>query len=115
MDEAIRKPFWKRKRWIAAALLWLVVFYPLSMGPFMYAFYMDWVPDAAMPAVQIVYGPLAKLQQRWPAFDEALNGYCDWWFEISVRHRKDQFTTPPSLSPYGEGMLSPSTSPQSEK
>ncbi len=64
---------------------------------------MRWVPDATMPTVQVVYKPLVELQQRSPAFDEALNDYCDWWFEISVRHRKDEFTSPPKVSPYGEG------------
>jgi hypothetical protein len=96
------KPLWKRKRWIAAAVLWLVVLYPLSMGPFMYAFYMDWVPDAVMPAVQIAYGPLAEIMQRYPAFGEAMNDYCDWWHKVSVRHRPIEFASPPTSDGDGD-------------
>jgi len=104
MTTSSRKPFWKRKRWLVATVLWLIVLYPLSMGPFMYPFYMDWVPDKAMRVVQVVYGPLGELSQRWPAFDDALNDYCDWWFEVSVRHRKDEFEPLPPVQ-YGNENL----------
>jgi hypothetical protein len=36
MTDAPQKPFWKRKRWIAAAVVWLLVAYPASLGPVAY-------------------------------------------------------------------------------
>ena len=41
---APRKPFWKRKRWIAAAVLWLVIAYIASEGPVWYAVQRGWLP-----------------------------------------------------------------------
>src|SRR5688572_25359372 len=42
-----RRPRWRRKRWLAAGLLWLAVGYPASYGPVAYAVCRDWILGAA--------------------------------------------------------------------
>ena len=43
-----RKPWWKRKRWIAAILLWVVLAYPLSLWPVAYGVGRGWLPASQM-------------------------------------------------------------------
>lgn len=47
MTSPSQRTFWKRKRWIAAAVLWLAVAYPVSEGPARYAEYRGRGPDTA--------------------------------------------------------------------
>ncbi len=54
MTSPPRKPFWKRKRWIAAAVLWLVVAYPLSLGPVVHAEVRGWVPALVTELLKVV-------------------------------------------------------------
>ncbi|MDQ3332301.1 MAG: hypothetical protein M3552_16900 [Planctomycetota bacterium] len=49
-----KRAWWKRKRWIAAAVLWLVLAYPLGFGVIPYADGRHWVPPEW-------YGPLRTL------------------------------------------------------
>lgn len=44
MSSKLPRPFWKRKRWIAAVVLFLVLAYPASFGPFMYCIVRGWLP-----------------------------------------------------------------------
>lgn len=40
-------PFWKRKRWIAAAVLWLVFSYFAALGPIVYSRARGWISKGA--------------------------------------------------------------------
>jgi len=52
MGEAEPKRRWyRRKRWWASALLWLVVTYPLLLGPLQYAHVRGWVSAELLTAV----------------------------------------------------------------
>jgi hypothetical protein len=86
MTDAPRKPFWKRKRWIAVAVLWLVLppLYVLSTGPVIYAASRGWI-SGDMP--HTVYYPLLPVTDRFPAFTRWLNDYTGWWWTIGLRHR----------------------------
>jgi hypothetical protein len=86
MTDAPRKPFWKRKRWIAAAVLWLAVAYPLGMGPTCYICGRGWVPVSAF---HTAYAPLIGLLWRirpapWPL--SLGDQHWDWWSELADRH-----------------------------
>lgn len=62
MAEPHRKPFWKRKRWIAIAVVWLAIVYPASLGPLDYL-----AAKQQLPAiVAIVYRPLLAVLDTLP-------------------------------------------------
>ena len=88
-----RKPWWRRKGWIATAAIWLAlpILYPLCMGPAFYAWYRDWISD---DFIVVVYTPIAELQKHSPPFHAAMNSYVTWWFELYVRHQPEQFNLP---------------------
>lgn len=72
-----RKPFWKRKRWIAVAALWLVVSYVLSYGPMCW---LVWRHPWLETAVGIVYWPLDMLVMHGPdRVSTTLLWYVDLW------------------------------------
>ena len=50
------KPWWKRKRWIAALVLWLVIAYPLSLWPVAYLVGRGWLP---VTPVKAAYAPVS--------------------------------------------------------
>jgi hypothetical protein len=83
MSELHRKPFWKRKRWIAAAVLWPVILYPLSEGPVFYCTLRDWLPSQAsyiyMPRYALV--PIDRHAPRWA---QPLRTYLRWWARRAV-------------------------------
>ncbi|MBA3311912.1 MAG: hypothetical protein M3552_12320 [Planctomycetota bacterium] len=56
MTSPPRKPFWKRKRWIAAAVLWLVASYPLSIGPVGFA--LDYLHLSGSYKPPAIYDPI---------------------------------------------------------
>lgn len=74
MSEPARRPWWKRKRWWAAGALWLLVAYPLSVGPVVYAVGRGWAPMGltyfGVPATEAV--------QPTP-LDGPYAAYLDWW------------------------------------
>ena len=55
------RPFYKRKRWIAAGAIWLLIAYPLSLGPVAFFAMMDWLPPWLSTTVTIAYQPLDNL------------------------------------------------------
>jgi hypothetical protein len=83
-----RKPFWKRKRWMAAAALWLLLAYPLSCGPLNYAAQRGWLPDWSYPVTDVLYAPLNQLNARhsWIAERAGFHAYLLWWIGLGRRH-----------------------------
>jgi hypothetical protein len=67
MTDAPRKPFWKRKRWIAATMLWLALMYPASLGPVIYVGSRWSMPQGSAELLQQVYAPLDWLYDRLPS------------------------------------------------
>jgi hypothetical protein len=57
------RSWWRKKRWWAAVALWLIVAYPLSVGPANYAAARGWVPEGW---VVTAYAPVqSAAQQPW--------------------------------------------------
>ena len=79
MSDAARKPFWKRKRWIAVAVLWLVLAYPLLCGPLRYAVIRGWLPRSSEPLV--VWPGLAP--SRLPIAGDLFWSYHWWWVALA--------------------------------
>jgi hypothetical protein len=80
MTEAPRKPFWKRKRWIAAGVLWLVIAYPVSEGPARYAEMRHWIPFT--PA----YLPLETAEQWVPGYWTFRWQWKQYWETLAYNH-----------------------------
>jgi hypothetical protein len=82
MTDAPRKPFWKRKRWIAAAVLWLVIAYPLGLSAIAYLDGWGWLPSSWYPTIQTAYAPLFSEGRVRPT----LQPWFDWCYELGRRH-----------------------------
>ncbi len=78
MPEPQRKPFWKRKRWIAAAALWLVIAYPMSLGPMNYADARGWVPRSLYGVLNAFYSPLDEFIMHDLPGSTSLSAYSMW-------------------------------------
>ncbi len=61
MAEPQRAPGWKRKRWIAAAAMWLVIAYPLSIWPAAYLVGRGWLPAAT---ASVAYAPVIAVTEK---------------------------------------------------
>ena len=81
------RPFWKRKRLIAAAVLWLVGVYPLSAGPAIYGVGRQWL---SLSLWRAVYGPVNSIALA--VLPEGMYGqyeeYHGCWLWRGVRHRE---------------------------
>lgn len=71
-----RRPWWKRKGWAAAGLLWLVVAYFAAVGTACYAHARGWLPSDACnvftaPAREPVYAGV-------PILADGIHGYMVW-------------------------------------
>ena len=77
-------PRWKRKRYLAALLLFPLVVYPLSLGPLCYAATRGWLAGGPYYAP---YRPIFWLAESGPEplATWTLN-YLTWWQELGVRH-----------------------------
>ena len=84
VTDAPRKPFWRRKRWIAAAVLWLVVAYPLSLGPAFYCVGRGWLSDSDDIATAF-YKPLVYVSTLTGQHDR-IGEFGQWWFNLGERH-----------------------------
>lgn len=71
----------RRKRWVAAGLLWLLLTYPASLGPACYGFGRGWLPASSNATLEAVYAPLDNPVGHW-----LLDGYADWFFDLGARH-----------------------------
>ncbi len=78
---APQRPFWKRKRWIAAAVLWLVAAYFISAGPTVYAVRCGWL---SMPVAEFAYAPLNDAMNEIPGVDPAFGWYLRWWWGLPL-------------------------------
>jgi hypothetical protein len=81
---APQRPFWKRKRWIAAAVLWLVSMYPLSLGPAFYCVGRGWL-SAGDDVATAFYKPLVYVA-RWTGQHDRIGDYGKWWMTVGDRH-----------------------------
>ena len=79
-DPRPKRPWWRRKRTWAALALWLLLTYPLSMGPASYAVRRRWV---SIQAYRAVYWPVIETDLRLDP--DRLNRfarfhrYMRWW------------------------------------
>ena len=85
-----RKPWWKRKRSIAAAVLWVVVSYPLSFGPAMYAWYAGWI---SVGWIETVYRPMLYAELYSPHAGQVANDYVEWWYGFYVQNNPERFAS----------------------
>ena len=85
MTSPARRPWWKRKRSIAAAVLWLAlpILYPLSLGPAAYAVNRGWLP--AEPCIAF-YHPLWLVASRVPQIGIPLEDYFQWSLRLGREH-----------------------------
>jgi len=92
-----RRPWYRKKRWAAAVAAWLVLIYPLSLGPAKYLLFRDFTP--ALPFASIfraVYAPLEALV-RGTRLEPELDRYEGWWARLAAVH--DGRDEPPLLIP----------------
>lgn len=85
----VRRPSWKRKRWIAAIVLLLLLAYPATLGPANYALVRRWLPPGPFFKV---YQPLMSMMDEEHGL---LRRYATWWAELGMRHE----TPPPEHRP----------------
>ena len=83
MQPQLRCPFWKKKRWWAALLLWLLILYPLSSGPLTYAAARGLLPGSIVRAAVL---PLHLACRLSPAVNDLFGLYTPWWYELGKRH-----------------------------
>jgi hypothetical protein len=83
MTDAPRKPFWKRKRWIAAAVLWLVILYPASLPGIAWLCRFQFVPRPVTAVLEVFYAPLS-----WLCYPDPTPGFG--WYRQVVEFVADQ-------------------------
>lgn len=83
----IHKAFYKRKRWIAVGVLWLVVAYPLSIGPAAYCVSRGWVSEQV---VVVAYLPVLHLSSAAGMLGEPLIDLARWSDELGQQHRTSE-------------------------
>jgi hypothetical protein len=84
-----RKPFWIRKRCIAPAVLWLVLAYPLSIGPVVYVAARGWYLPGT--EVEIAFWPLLQVLRDPMKYGSVCHYYRDYvrLFEtLAAQHRE---------------------------
>ena len=74
MDEP-KQPWWRKKRWWAAGLIWLVVAYAVGYGPLVYAVSRQWLTS---PVAAALFIP-AELVSRGTGYEDAMRSYARWW------------------------------------
>ena len=87
MSVSARRAWWKRRRWVAAIVLWLLVAHPLSIGPLSYSDTRGWIPGwDEGPAVIFAAPPGVIVFCDLPP-REAFLAYLDWWDDLAHEHR----------------------------
>jgi hypothetical protein len=100
MTSPPRRAWWKRKRWWAAGVLWLVVAYLLSVGPLFGLVYRGLLPSWAWGSMGLYTRPYTVLSgaARNPAAD-VMAWYVDIWLP-----EREPAPLPETPQPY-RGML----------
>jgi len=80
------RPWWKRKRWVAAAVLLVAFGYPACVAPIFYGAGRGWVPTWVVgvylgPVIAVAGEPGISAPATW------LRGYAHWWGDLGFRHR----------------------------
>ena len=92
-----RPPWWSKKRWIAVALLWLLVWYPLSIGPYIYVKERGWLSGYGYTfghfwdPVPYLLGCSSKTPfkaEEAPLLWHCWSDYAQIWREAAIRHRE---------------------------
>ena len=73
------------KRWAAALTLWLLLAYPLSIGPLNYAQGRGWIEPSANAAMQTFYGPLTYVATSETPLGDLVLAYADWFGRLATR------------------------------
>ena len=81
-----RRPWWKKKRWAAALVLWLLVAYPLSVGPAGYANARGWLRPPVIAVLEGVYEPLDRFVMADLPGSRPLAAYCSRAYRLGERH-----------------------------
>ena len=79
-------PFWKRKRRFAAAVLWLVLAYPLSVGLLVYAHWRAWTPKWSDDLLDAYAHPLWLLENADLPPSRFVKAHRVWWVELARQH-----------------------------
>ncbi|MGC1274472.1 MAG: hypothetical protein WBC44_12250 [Planctomycetaceae bacterium] len=88
MHDRPKRPWWRKKRWIAAAALWLLlpIAYPLSLGPASYACRLGWIP---VDTYNAFWGkPLRGLTGSSVSQATGFQTYFEWWVRIGRLHER---------------------------
>ena len=82
--ETDRRPRWRKTRWRAAGLFWLLASYWASIGPLVYGVRRGWVPvDVYAKAHYPVYTALDLTP-----FAGLHADYVLWWINLGYRHEE---------------------------
>lgn len=84
----LRRPWWKRKRWRAAAVALLVSHYFVSEGPARYGVHRGWVSRSAVGSIYLPAG----LIDRVPYADDLRRSYLLWWDRTADAHVPETMT-----------------------
>ena len=89
LEKPIR-PWWKKKRWRAAILLWvaLPILYVAASGPVLYCTYRQWIPRSVFNAA---YRPLARSTLHYGPASDALIDYGFWWQKLAQVHEHREY------------------------
>lgn len=77
-----KKRWWRKKRWAAAFALWLLVLYPLSVGPAGYAEQRGWLPTKPL---SLFYAPVIVAAAAVEPRGGLYSAYLSWWGDLSRR------------------------------
>ena len=80
---------------IIVTLLILLVMYPLSFGPVLWATVRGHLPNDDDSIVWVLYAPMADFQKsEWPLSD-AYTSYLWWWIELGRPTGRSTTASPP--------------------
>jgi hypothetical protein len=88
----MRRPWWRKKRWLAAKMLWLVTVYVLLTGPILYAEACGFVPkDTYVVVFRPLYAAVSCIDAMVNFFDtpydqvfRGLHVYTGWWADLAI-------------------------------
>ncbi len=76
--------WWRKRRWIFAGLLWLVVAYLSSSGPVSYLEGRQWLSRSTARAYN---RPFVFLARHVPFLESVYSPYTSWWYQQGFRYR----------------------------